>query len=86
MSVKRRFCVYAIQSEVSIRVYIGQTDDLEKRLNEHNGGRVKSTKHDIPWKILATQYINDRSAARWLERCLKRSKGRRLEWLEKNRI
>jgi len=42
---KNAFCVYAIQSEVSKRVYVGQTDNLETRLREHNNGRVKSTRN-----------------------------------------
>ena len=72
----RKFCVYAIQSDVSGGVYIGQTDDLGRRLIEHNAGRVKFAKHEAPWKILAIEYFHQRSRARWCERCLKRSRGK----------
>ena len=82
----RKFCVYAIQSELSNRIYLGQTDDLSRRLNEHNDGRVKSTKNEAPWKILAVESFHKRSEARWCESCLKRSRGKRFEWLKINRF
>ena len=81
-----KFCVYAIQSEVVNRVYVGHTDNLERRFKEHNDGRVKSTKADIPWKILTIEYFNSRSQARWCENSLKKSKGKRLKWLANKRI
>ena len=81
-----RFCVYAIQSKVSNRIYVGQTGNLSRRLNEHNDGRVKSTKNEGPRKILAVEFFHERSADRWCESCLKRSRGKRFEWLGKNRF
>ena len=80
------FCVYAIRSEVSSRIYIGQTDRLERRLEDHNKGRVKSTRQEMPWKLVATEFFIQRSGARWLESSLKRSRGKRLEWLDKNKL
>ena len=65
------FCVYAIQSELSDRIYIGQTDSLLRRIEEHNAGRVKSTKDQRPWKILAGEIFKSRAGARWRENCLK---------------
>ena len=75
------FFVYAIQSEKYDRVYIGQTDCLERRLEEHNAGRVPSTKSGRTWVLLRFQEFNTRSDARWFERQLKQSRGRRLRWL-----
>jgi len=83
---KRRFCVYAIQSEITGRVYLGQSDCVQRKLMEHNEGRVKSTRHERPWKIMATEFFKNRDQARWLESGLKRSRGKRLEWLDKNRL
>ena len=74
--------MYAIQSEVSNRIYIGQTDCIERRIQEHNDGRVKSTKHGRPWKIVATEFFLDPSQARWFESSLKRSRGKRMKWLD----
>jgi putative endonuclease len=67
------------------RVYIGHTKDLDERLDYHNSGYVESTSSDIPWRLVAYQELNNRSEARWLERKLKKSKGRRNKWIEENR-
>ena len=82
---KKTFCVYAIQSEVSKRIYVGQTDNLERRFREHNAGRVKSTKNERPWKAIASENVIDREQARWIESRLKSSKGKRLRWIERRR-
>lgn len=63
------------------RVYIGQTGDIEQRLRSHNSGRVKSTKDGVPWELVALEDIKDRATARWIERGLKKSKGRRNKWM-----
>jgi putative endonuclease len=73
--------VYAIQSLVSGRIYIGQTEDIERRLKEHNSGKVGSTSDGKPWTLLKTELFASRSEARWAERQLKMSRGRREKWL-----
>ena len=75
------FCVYAIQSSVTSRVYVGQTRDLEARLAAHNAGHVRSTQHDRPWSVVKADRCETREAARWLEFRLKSSRGRREKWL-----
>jgi putative endonuclease len=82
----KNFCVYGIQSDLSNRIYIGQTGDIERRLEEHNGRKVQSTRNETPWRIIAMQYFDKSSQARWYENCLKRSKGRRLAWLRNNEV
>ncbi|HAO79932.1 MAG TPA: endonuclease [Verrucomicrobia subdivision 3 bacterium] len=77
------FYVYAIKSGKNDRVYIGQSGCLERRFDEHNAGRVSSTKNDRPWTLLRLQDFKTRSEARWFERQLKQSRGRRLRWLKK---
>ena len=47
--------------------------------------------YDIPAAISLTDKIrvlvvDSKDAARWLERSLKKSRGKRLKWLDKNRI
>ena len=76
------YWVYAIRAVASGRVYIGQTSDLDRRLEMHNRGAVRSTRDECPWDLVASQECETRNAARWLERCLKRSRGRRLRWLD----
>jgi len=43
--------LYLLQSEVDQTVYIGFTEDLKRRLEEHNTGKTKSIKHKIPYKL-----------------------------------
>jgi putative endonuclease len=45
--------VYVLYRDLTGRRYIGHTNDLNKKLKEHNAGRVKSTKTGLPWRIIA---------------------------------
>jgi len=80
------FYVYAIESEAEKRIYIGHTNNIDNRLKYHNSGYVKSTLKDIPWRIVALEKTESKDQARWIERSLKKSLGKRLKWLDKNRI
>jgi len=75
------FKVYAIKSDLTGRIYVGQTQDLLTRLVQHNAGKVASTRKDRPWVVVKTVTFNTRSEARWFEFQLKKSRGRRLAWL-----
>jgi putative endonuclease len=66
--------VYVLYSGRTGKRYIGYTADLEKRLKEHNAGRVKSTKSGVPWRLIAHKKYSFQSEARWIERSLKGSK------------
>lgn len=73
--------VYAIQGK-SGRVYVGQTEDIERRLRAHNCGAVKSTRDDRPWTLVRSQTLETRELARFFEWQLNRSRGKRLKWLK----
>ncbi len=75
------FYAYAIRSHFHGRTYIGQTNDLNKRLQSHNSGHVRSTAKDRPWELLAIEEFDTREEARWLERQLKKSRGKREAWI-----
>jgi putative endonuclease len=75
------YTVYVIQSVIDGRLYKGFTNDLERRLNEHNQGRVKSTAKFIPWKVVYTEKANSSIEARAREKFFKSGKGR--EFLKK---
>jgi len=45
------FYVYVLKSLKDKKLYIGSTDDLRRRLSEHNGGKVRSTKSRIPFEL-----------------------------------
>lgn len=78
--------VYALQSVLKKRIYIGQTKDLNRRLQYHNNGAVKSTSKDKPWELIAFQKVESISEARWIERDLKRSRGKRIRWIEEKSL
>ena len=80
------YCVYAVKSLKTGRIYIGQTKNMESRLSDHNLGRVQSTKRDKPWELYALQRVLDRKEAMNLEWKLKKSRGIRLIWLKENAI
>ena len=65
------FYVYAIQDITGKRIYIGQSENLEKRLGQHNLRCVKSTQFDGPWTLVALQGVESRGKARWIEYQLK---------------
>jgi len=44
--------VYAIKSQKKDWIYVGQTDNLERRLKEHNSGFNKSTKPYFPFELI----------------------------------
>lgn len=78
------FYVYAIESGKTGRVYIGQTADIEKRVWLHNNGQVKSTRKDAPWRLIALEEWDSREQARWCEKKLKGSRGKRVKWIEQH--
>ncbi len=73
--------VYVLKSDRTGKRYIGHTNDLERRLKEHNTGHVKSTKACLTWTIVAYKKFSSRSEARWTERSLKNSKEKLSEFL-----
>lgn len=66
-----KFYVYILVSLKNNDVYIGSTENLYKRIDRHNQGRVKSTKGYRPWKLLEYQGFVSRSEAVIQERFLK---------------
>ncbi|MDP3999482.1 MAG: GIY-YIG nuclease family protein [bacterium] len=77
------FYVYLIQSEKDNSFYIGQTEDVEKRLAKHNSGKVITTKNRVPWKLLGHEEYPDRNMARFREYRLKRSFSEKKKFISK---
>jgi len=70
------YYVYILQSLKTKKLYIGHTDDLAQRLDEHNTGRGgKYTRQNGPWKLLYNESHPDRSSAVKRERYLKSTRG-----------
>jgi len=68
---------YVLKSINYKKSYVGITDDLERRLCEHNSGRYIYTKRYLPWELIYKEDYKSRIEARKREKYLKSSSGRR---------
>ncbi len=57
--------------------YIGYTNNLKKRVSEHNEGKVKSTKNRLPLKLIYFEGCLNQLDAIKREKYLKSSWGKR---------
>ena len=71
------YYVYILESIKNGKYYIGQTEDLEKRLSRHNAGMNKSTKSSSPWEIKWWKEFESRTEAIKEETLLKGLKKRK---------
>jgi len=67
--------VYVLRSEVDENLYIGSTNDLKRRLNEHNSGGVAATKPRRPLVLEAYLAVGSEEKARDLEQYCKSGSG-----------
>jgi putative endonuclease len=70
------YYIYALYSEKFNRIYVGMTNDLERRTYEHNVGKMKSTLAYKPWTLFYWELATDRVSARKREKKLKSGSGR----------
>ncbi len=70
------FYVYVLLSEKTGRTYVGSTDNIDRRLAQHNTGYSKSTRHGIPWRLPHVESFETRAEANQKERYHKTGKGR----------
>jgi putative endonuclease len=60
------FTTYILQNNVSYRFYIGSTNNLTRRISEHNRGQTKSTRQNGIWEIKYTKvFASSLEAKRW---------------------
>ncbi|GEM_PF-751296 len=64
------FVTYVLVSLSSGKLYIGQTNNLEQRLNRHNRNLNKATKNRGPWKVFFAAPFTSRAEAVALEKKL----------------
>lgn len=71
-----KYYVYIIKSSEGFR-YTGCTEDLQKRLKEHNNKSVSFwTKRDADWKLIYKEEFENKSEALKREKWLKTGIGR----------
>ncbi len=71
------FTVYVLKSLNSGKHYVGFTENMQRRLREHNAGKSKFTSGHLPWKIIYTEEVTDRILAREREKYLKTAAGKK---------
>jgi len=69
------FCVYLLQSQIDGNKYIGSTNDINRRLDQHNTGQVLSTRLRKPFTLIGYQQCKTLTEARLLEKKYKHSHG-----------
>ena len=70
------YYVYILRSLKNGRLYTGSTNDLERRLKEHNLGLSKYTKSTKPFRLIHYENFESRSKAIKREKYFKTGKGR----------
>ena len=82
-----KFFVYIIQSNKDFSFYIGQTNDLDSRLNKHNDGLSKYTSSKVPWRLVYFEMHITRAEAIKREKEIKSKKSKKyLEYLISNKF
>jgi putative endonuclease len=70
------YTVYILFSKRLNRYYVGYTNDLVRRLSEHNRQKGKYTDKGIPWEIVYTEEHDDKKDAMDRENFIKKQKSR----------
>ncbi len=70
------YYVYILQSLKNNKLYIGHTDNIDRRFEEHNTGRGgKYTRQNQPWVLVHSERHSDRTSAARREQYLKSTQG-----------
>lgn len=70
------YYIYVLRSVIYNTRYVGSTKNIDKRLIEHNAGKVRYTKGRIPWKLIYYEKFHSNNEARRRELFLKSGQGR----------
>ncbi|OGH37748.1 MAG: hypothetical protein A3B44_00580 [Candidatus Levybacteria bacterium RIFCSPLOWO2_01_FULL_38_21] len=70
--------VYVLKSLKNGRHYTGSTNNLNRRIAEHNNGQTKYTSQAGPFELIYKETYNTKLGASRRERFLKSGKGREL--------
>jgi len=71
------YYVYVLKSKKDNNNYVGYTANLKNRLEEHNAGRVPSTKNRIPLELIYFEGCSNQQDATRREKYLKTTWGKR---------
>ena len=63
---------YLLKSRKDNSYYVGICADCDKRIKQHNDGKVGSTRHKRPWSLVYRKLHKDYNEARKHEKWLKK--------------
>ena len=61
-----------IYSSVIDKFYTGQTEDIQRRLEEHNRGKTSFSAQGMPWTLVYSKDCSSRSEAIKLQKFIKK--------------
>ena len=71
------YYVYVLQSLKDRKLYTGYTEDLKRRLKQHNDGKIVSTKLRKPFRVVYYEACSSEDDALHREKYLKTAYGKR---------
>lgn len=71
------FYTYVLESRKDSKRYIGYTNNLKRRIEEHNKGSSFSTKFRLPFRLIYFEGCTNQQDAKRRENYLKTTQGRR---------
>ncbi|MCC6447909.1 MAG: GIY-YIG nuclease family protein [Chitinophagaceae bacterium] len=71
------YTVYVLKSAKDDKLYYGLTQDVDRRLKEHNNKQVSSTKHRVPFQLVYFEKVSTLAEARKREKYFKTGFGRK---------
>ena len=69
--------VYIIQSERNGSYYVGYSEDVVRRLEQHNAGKVKATRYRKPYRLVYQETYLTETEARQREHYIKSQKSKK---------
>ena len=71
------FYTYILISKKDNKFYVGYTEDLKRRIEQHNNGKVKSTQHRRPLELIYYEACLNQKDAIHREKYLKTNFGKK---------
>jgi len=65
------YLTYILYSSKINKFYVGQTEDIKRRLEEHNRGKTRFAATGVQWIIIFSKEFSSRSEAMKLEKKIK---------------
>ena len=75
------YFVYVLSSGIRNYLYVGLTNNIERRVKQHQDGRVRTTRAYKPFTLITKEVYLTRKEARAREKYLKSGSGK--EWIKK---